>query len=380
MGHSGGVKEREAIVGAWTKARSAGRQGVLATVVRVEGSAYRGVGARMLVLDAGERVGGISGGCLEDEVAKKAFWLTEGGSAVERFSTRTEDNTRPYGMGCEGVVHLLLERLRPDQPNEALELLAACRTTGAPGVLASVVATSDAVHIGEHVALWPDGRLSGRIGDDALTTCIGDTARRCLQAGSDEQALEHRGGRIEIVFERIDPPPALVLFGAGDDAIPVVAIAKELGWHVTVADGRAHYATPARFPRADRVLVTRLEAPLAALQLSHHTACVVMSHSFEQDRAALEALAPKPIAYLGLLGPLVRTRTLLDEIGSPHFACPTGLHNPVGLDIGSGSPESIALAIIAEIQAVLTGRDGRPLRNRANDTPEERTPHAEVER
>ena len=366
------MKEREEIVAAWRGARSEGRQAVLATVVRVEGSTYRGAGARMLVLDAGERVGGISGGCLEDDVVKKAFWMTEQGAALEPFSTRNEDDSRPYGMGCEGVVHILLERLRPEAPNEALELLAACHAAGEPGVLASVVVARGGARLGEHVALGPEGRVFGRIGDETLTTEVARVAQRCMEAGSGEHAFTHWGERVEVVLERIDPPPALVLFGAGDDAIPVVAIAKELGWHVTVADGRAHYANARRFARADRVVVTRVNAPLAGLRLSKRAACVVMSHSYEQDRAALAALAEERVAYIGLLGPRARTQTLLDDIGSLRFACASGLHNPVGLDIGSASPESIALAIVAEVQAVLAGRDGRPLRERTERTEPDR--------
>jgi xanthine/CO dehydrogenase XdhC/CoxF family maturation factor len=275
-------------------------------------------------------------------------------------------------MGCEGVVHILLERLRPEERNAGLGLLAACHAASEPGVLASMVKAGGDVKVGEHVVVWPDGRVSGSIGDEALTAEVTTAAQRSLETGTGEHAFTHRGEHVEVVLERIDPPPALVLFGAGDDAMPVVAIAKELGWHVTVADGRAHYANATRFARADRVTVTRLAAPLAGISLPKRAACVVMSHSFEQDRAVLAALAQQPVAYIGLLGPRARTQTLLDEIGSPGLACPSGLHNPVGLDIGSASPESIALAIVAEVQAVLAGRDGRPLRERPERTEPDR--------
>jgi xanthine/CO dehydrogenase XdhC/CoxF family maturation factor len=369
------VREREAIVSKWGQARAERRQAVLATVVRVEGSAYRGLGARMLVLEHGERVGSISGGCLEHEVTKKAFWLTAAGPTVAPFSTRREDETdetKPYGMGCEGVVHLLLERVRPDAPCLSIDMLAACREALAKGVLATVLARSgsgSAPAVGDRLALWPDGRTSGSLGDESLDRTIARAARECLRAGSFRQSHEHDGADIEIGYELVEPPRCLIVFGAGDDAQPVVRIAKELGWHVSVADGRAHYATAARFPLADRVIVTDPQAPLSHLRIPEDAACVVMTHSFEQDQAALAALALLPLGYLGLLGPVARREALLEGISSTRFACKTGLHSPIGFDIGSRAPEEIALAIVAEAHAALAGRTGGSLRDRVNAPP-----------
>lgn len=363
------MREREAIVSRWRQARAEGREAVLATVVRVEGSAYRGVGARMLVLEHGERVGSISGGCLELEVTKKAFWLTATGPVVATFSTRSEeDDAQPYGMGCEGVVHLLLERARPHTPCPSIDMLAACREIMAKGVLATVIARSSAdgaPAVGDQLALWPDGRTSGRIGDASLDTAIRGAAQACMRSGSERRSHEYGGAQIEIGYELIEPPRCLVLFGAGDDAQPVVRMAKELGWHVTVADGRAHYATAARFPLADRVVVTDAAMPLERVRVPEAAACVVMTHSFDQDLAALAALGPLPIAYLGLLGPRARRNALLERLGSSDFACKTGLHNPVGLDIGSRAPEEIALSILAEVNAALAGRAGGSLSDRS---------------
>ena len=362
------MREREAIVAAWNRARTAGREAVLATVVRIDGSAYRSIGARMLVLDHGERIGSVSGGCLEHDIVKKAFWLTAEGPTVVPFSTRTEEDSRPYGMGCEGVVYVLLERVRPSSPCVPVELLAACRQARAPGALATVVVSSrradhlSDVAVGDHVVVWPDGRLSGRIGDPTLTEHVGRELRDCLRSGSAQRSVEHHGSAVEILFELVEPPRSLVVFGGGDDAMPVVRIAKELGWHVTVADGRAHYATTARFPLADLVVVTQPNAPLGGVRVPTGAACVVMTHSFEQDRAALAALSALPIGYLGLLGPRARRDALLQDLAP--IDCVTGLHSPVGLDIGSDSPEEIALAIVAEAHACLAGRSGGPLRDR----------------
>lgn len=356
------MRERQAILAAWAGERARAREAVLATVVRVEGSSYRDVGARMLVLEHGERIGGVSGGCLEQEVTRKAFWLTAEGPGLAAFSTRSEDETRPYGMGCEGVVHVLLERLRPNSGCEPLELIAACSAARAPGVLATVLASASAgLRVGERLVLWPDARVSGRVGGDPLTADVARGARECLRSGSFERAYALPGGRVEIGFERIDPPRSLVVFGAGDDAMPVLRIAKELGWHVTIADGRAHYATTARFPLADLVVVRSQDLPLEGVPVPAGAACVVMSHSFEQDQRALAMLAPLPIAYLGLLGPRARREALLRELGAIEIACAGGLRGPVGLDLGAETPEEIALAIVAEAHACLAGRAGGAL-------------------
>lgn len=356
------MRERQAIVAAWANARAAGREAVLATVVRVDGSSYRDVGARMLVLEHGERIGGVSGGCLEQDVTRKAFWLTSEGPALSEFSTRSDDETRPYGMGCEGVVHVLLERVRPGTPCTPLELIAACGDARAPGVLATVIASeSAAVRPGAHLALWPDGRVTKTIGDAQLGMQIEQGARECMGSGSFERTLQHQSGSVEVLFESIAPPRSLVVFGAGDDAMPVVRIAKELGWHVTIADGRVHYATATRFPLADLIVVRTPGVPLEGVPVPAGAACVVMSHSFEQDQRALAMLAPLPIAYLGLLGPRARREALLAELGAVKFACATGLHGPVGLDLGSETPEEIALAIVAEAHACMAGRAGGSL-------------------
>ncbi|XXT20057.1 XdhC family protein [Sorangium sp. So ce429] len=170
--------------------------------------------------------------------------------------------------------------------------------------------------------------------------------------------------RVDVFLEVVRPPRSLVVFGGGHDAVPLVRLAKELGWHVTVADARAHHARRERFPAADEVVVTDRASPLAGLAIPPEAACVIMTHSVEQDRALLRALSTVPVAYLGLLGPRRRAERLLAESGTRTFACASGLHSPIGLDLGGETPEEIALAILAEAQACLSGRQGRSLRDR----------------
>ncbi len=161
--------------------------------------------------------------------------------------------------------------------------------------------------------------------------------------------------------ELVVPPPSLILFGAGDDAQPLVEFAAALGWHVTVADDRSNLARAERFPNA--AAVRNLEAALA--DAGPETAAVIMTHSYEQDRKILSVLLAKDMKYIGVLGPRLRTERLVGEIAPAleltAAECMARLHTPVGLDLGGHSPASIALSIAAELQAVFAGRDMRKL-------------------
>jgi xanthine dehydrogenase accessory factor len=164
----------------------------------------------------------------------------------------------------------------------------------------------------------------------------------------------------EIFRETVSAPPALVIFGAGDDAQPLVRMAKEIGWHVTVVDSRSAYATSARFPVADAVIVASAAALPKHLALDERTFVVIMTHRFAEDQQLLRALLPQPLAYLGVLGPRKRTDRLLGQLHQEGFAPDkmmlARLHAPVGLNLGGGTPETIALAILAEMLCRLSGR------------------------
>lgn len=364
------MNEARAVISLWSEAVRDGKDAVLATVVRVEGSAYRRPGARMLLVEDGRRVGSVSGGCLEGEVARKAWWLTGNGRpALVRYSTREEeDGELPYGLGCEGVVHVLLERLRhEEEPVEPIRFLASCVTRRRAGALATVIGSGDPsrARVGDRVTVDADGHVGGRLPDAALARSVAARAASCLERGVSEQVAFGGGrARVDVFIEVVRPPRSLVVFGGGHDAVPLVRLARELGWHVTVADARAHFARRERFPAADEVVVTDRAAPLAGLAIPPGAACVIMTHSVEQDRALLRALSTVPVAYLGLLGPRRRAERLLAESGNPAFACASGLHSPIGLDLGGETPEEIALAILAEAQACLSGRAGGSLRDR----------------
>jgi xanthine/CO dehydrogenase XdhC/CoxF family maturation factor len=170
------------------------------------------------------------------------------------------------------------------------------------------------------------------------------------------------------LLESVAPPTALVIFGAGDDAQPLARLARELGWHVTIADPRAAFATRERFPSVDAVIVGRADELVNKVMLDADSVAVVMTHHYVHDVPLLRALLKRPLAYLGLLGPKKRAEKILEDFTREGVTISADerarLHAPVGLDLGADTPEQVALSIVAEIQAVIARRDGRPLRDR----------------
>jgi xanthine/CO dehydrogenase XdhC/CoxF family maturation factor len=321
------MKELAQILDLWSSVSAAGEEAVLVTVVKTQGSSYRRPGARLLLTKHGQRVGAISGGCLEDDVVKKAWWLTEKGPIVKRYDT-TPDNeisTIGYGLGCSGIVHVLMERVKPGNA-QILDLIRQVRTT------------RNALKVA-HV-LKPEAEIGQRFFSPA----------------------EYEAQGREVFLETLAPAVRLLVFGAGDDAIPLTDTAKYLGWQVEVFDGRSHYARREKFPNADAVTVRTEGAPLPAVD--PWTVAVLMSHSYSQDLQALRELAPLPLAYLGILGPNKRTLQLLSDAALDRQGLAAKLHGPMGLDIGADGPEQVALAVIAEIQASLNGREGGTLSTR----------------
>jgi xanthine dehydrogenase accessory factor len=346
------MPELKEILALAQRASAAREEACVATVVGIEGSAYRRPGARMVLTASGERAGTVSGGCLEGEIAKKAWWLTEKGPSLQRYSSFFDDDgDTPYGLGCGGTIAVLLERGEP-----ARQVLEALRQSVEDRTAFVIVTGTDAKTPGTQLILRDDG---------AVVYSRGPADNFLLHVAQEAMARRttgplHGHGTGALV-EYIAPPPALWVFGAGDDAQPLVEFAAALDWHVTVADGRSQLALAERFPRAARTM--SLDAALAAVV--PRDAAVIMTHSYEQDRAALAALLRLGMKYLGILGPLARTERLVAEAapqtGLSAAQCLSRLHAPVGLDLGAHSPAAIALSIVAELQAVLAGREPKKL-------------------
>jgi xanthine dehydrogenase accessory factor len=366
------MKELAEICGAWTRIRQEGQGALLATVVGVSGSTYRRPGARMLLTnEAGRVAGSVSGGCLEGDILKRAWWRTQDGPALVTYDSTDEDDiVWGFGLGCNGIVQVLMERVSPTQPGP-FDLLGAVLALRRPGAIGTVIRSdSPTANIGERILLPPDGTSESRFGDAALARHVQQDLTEALRDGASRtETYPQALGHVTVFLEVVQPPLPLVIFGAGHDALPLVRIAKELGWHVTVVDTRTLQSRSERFPLADIVLACPSEDAPQHISFDSRTAAVVMTHNYPEDRRVLQMLLASSIGYLGQLGPRTRTERLLSEIAEDGFPVAEThqgrLHSPIGLDIGADNPEEIALAIVAEIQATFAGRSGISLSGRS---------------
>jgi xanthine dehydrogenase accessory factor len=336
------MRELDLIRHALSAAAERGEAAVLCTVMGVEGSVYRGAGARMVIAGA-ETTGAVSGGCLEaDLVARAPDVIASGRAEMARYDTRASDDVvLGLGLGCQGIIDVLIEPFVGDALDDSIafyERLAMRRDTV---TLLTLLRATDDLAIGTRAVL--DGTDRVIEGDERL-----------------------RARQEDVAHETIRPATPLVVCGAGTDAIPLVRLAKQMGWYVTVVDHRASFVTSARFPEADVLVCVNLTnddtSLTSRIAIDERTMAVVMAHAAAHDRAYLHAMLDARASYIGVLGPRRRTMELLGD-RAVDGNLPDAVHAPVGLDLGAESPDEIALAIVAEVAAVNAGRSGRPLRD-----------------
>jgi xanthine dehydrogenase accessory factor len=334
---------------------------VLATVVRVVGSSYRKPGARMLISLAGRVAGSVSGGCLERDVISKARAILLGAPAELAIYDTTDQDDMAFGtsLGCEGRIEILIQLLAPGVAWPLGEETDRVVQSRSGRTMATVYRAKNADWIGRSLALgdlppaWCAPALA------AVETVLAEKKPVTVQVEQDNAGL---------LIERLAPPTRLVIFGSGHDVPPLVRLARELGYHVTVVDRRADFAEPERFPAAHAVRHLRPHEIEEAGLLAEDTAVVIMNHHYETDADILARLVGRPLMYLGMLGPRKRTLKILRAAREQGFPFSPDdldrLHAPVGLDLGSETPEQIALCILAELQMVVAGRAAVPLRAR----------------
>ena len=386
-----------------SEAQQQGVDAVLATVVRTEGSAYRRAGAMMLICEDGRSVGMISGGCLEPHIIKRAFWLTRDGANVQVYQTGDDieyaDNGQAqvainkeagdtddledldglddmdfdelnFGLGCNGRVHVLFERLATAAP--FLESVRQVRRMQQPVIVATLIRNNGCQNTELQVGLRinldeyhnsensPEQEIINP--SNIIAYIVEKLAEYKLSESNNEYVtIKTDEATTEWLVQRLQPQVRLLICGAGNDVVPLVTMAKLQDWHVTVIDSRAQYATRMRFPQADAVMSLSLEDSDTLLKLSNNAAVALMSHSLTQDRARLAILLAhaQNYRYLGQLGPRYRTERLINEISAnmDHPAIlDTGvqkLHYPIGYKLGGDGPEALALGIMAQINAVM---------------------------
>ncbi|MEH1820646.1 MAG: XdhC family protein [Nostoc sp.] len=367
------MSELQAILESFESSQKNGEITFLATVVKTQGSTYRRPGAKMLMTNTGRIVGTISAGCLENDVFEHTQQrMLDGKPIVVTYdNTASEDILWGFGLGCNGIVQVLIERLERESTPNAIAFTQECFHQKHLGIIATVFAFEGAVKVklGSRFLLYPNGKIITDIKDPNLIEfLIADSQVAFADQKSKVNNYQLPLGSVEVFIEVIQPPTSLIIFGAGYDAVPVAQFAQALGWNVTIVDCRANEATKARFPMPYDVILSRREIVHKQVFINAHIVAVVMTHNYLDDLEILKMLLPSPAPYIGVLGPKLRTERLLEDLRLQGIDYTTEelkrLHSPIGIDIGADTPEAIAIAIIAEIQAVLTNRSGNFLRNR----------------
>jgi len=358
----------------------------LATVVGVEGSSYRQPSARMLIRSDGRTWGGVSGGCLEIDVARRGRIVIETGQPqVGVYETADDDGSPGASLGCGGRIEILIQRVHANRPGILAAMVAAVRQRKickAATVIRASFPSPGTPGEGEGGGLQCERRSASKPpplpspgvpeeGERFLSADVGNSIIQIagepiicnitdpILAAAVERELQNFSGEArnvrlpnaDILLESILPPQSLFIYGDGADVIPMIEFAKGLGWHVTMIAARG------QFVGAD-VVVNEIIEP------SPDSAAVIMNHNLRRDTAALKVAARSGCRYVGLLGPRRRSDRMMQSLGITDSESHRWIFPPMGLDIGAKTPEQIALAVLAEILAVMNNRDGGPLRQR----------------
>lgn len=362
------MKEFQAIIKAYDHYKNSGIKTALATVVHVDGSAYRRPGARMLVSEDGELTGAISGGCLEGDALRKAqSVIFQQKSMLVTYDTTDEDDQKfGIGLGCNGIIHVLIEPIDYEDSLNSVNLLKSALSDRNVGTLITVfsIKNSRSEQIGT-VLLSKNGDSIGypdRVNPELLKLILD-------QAASDFQIenvikVYSELDSIQVFYEKIKPTIRLLLFGAGNDTIPLVQIADILGFEVIVIDGRANHATKARFPKAKGIVVGTADEVIDKLDIDSQTVALLMTHNFEYECVLLKQLIPKSLPYIGILGPKKKSEKMIERLENKGTIKinQESIYSPMGLDIGAEGSEEIALSVLSEIKAVLAKKEGTFLR------------------
>jgi xanthine/CO dehydrogenase XdhC/CoxF family maturation factor len=353
------VKHWQETAGVLGRVVAAGRDGkatALATVTRIQGSAYRRPGAKLLIEEDGAVLGGVSGGCLEEDVRQVGLKvLRSGESRVLHYETG-DDESRVWGLGlgCDGQVDLVVQPISPEAAVGAWARVRALLDGDSPFALATIAEDGAS---GGVLAVGEQGRVVDRWTEPAEVDPLEGAVREALRAR--RTTLGNVGSR-RVFAEVLSPPPRLIVCGAGDDASPLVALATSVGFRVFVVDHRRALLDPKRLPEAHQRILARADEDSVALPSDADTYAVVMTHSLRHDTAWVRRLIAAPVAYVGALGPRARTQRILAELGTTDAR----VFGPVGLDIGADGPEQVALSVVAELLAVRSRREPRHLRER----------------
>jgi xanthine dehydrogenase accessory factor len=366
------VTETHTLIQAYQQARAEYTRAALATVVRVEGSAYRRPGARMLVTESGGATGLISGGCLDSDVRQHAARVMRTGRPVivKYDTTSNDDLVWSLGLGCSGIVHVLIEPASAET-DDLMRFLDTCSTGQARGACATVIRSERfEVPIGRRAFLYPDGAAALDVEASAapIAPDIFTDLRNAVRSGVSSVSQYGVNDEVEAFVEVVEPRVPLFIFGAGPDVLPLVVIAADLGWHTTVVDTQARAASLERFAQADAVILCRPAEADTRVLLSESAVAVLMTHNYLHDMELLPLVLNSRARYVGCLGSRRRTERLMsilpDTPATADQRHAGGLRAPIGLDIGAETSSEIALSIAAEILSAIRSQSGGPLSRR----------------
>lgn len=366
------MKEISDIIAAYDLAVLASKSCALATVVHVEGSSYRRPGARMLVTEDGMLTGSISGGCLEGDALRKALYaISQGHNKLVTYDTTDEDDAK-FGvqLGCNGIVHILFEPIHAASENNPIELLKNLTKKRRPAVLATFFSVrTRGAQPGTRFFYSNESEKTfngdGQIFPFSFANEMAGHAESVLKTNRSAM-FSYPDYNLDGFLQFIPPVLSLIIVGAGNDAIPLTHVAKMMGWHTTVLDGRSSHSRTDRFPAADQVIISKPEEFLQNVVIDQNTVCVLMTHNYNYDISVFKILKGLTIPYIGLLGPKSKMDRMYNDLQNEGIEVDNreNIYSPIGLDIGAETAEEIALSLAAEIMAVMTGKNGMKLREK----------------
>ncbi|GGH65063.1 xanthine/CO dehydrogenase XdhC/CoxF family maturation factor/CTP:molybdopterin cytidylyltransferase MocA [Filimonas zeae] len=369
------MREIRQITEAYQQAQHQQKKAVLATVVHIEGSAYRAPGARMLIEEDGRTTGAVSGGCLEGDILRRALLVMQKQQpALVTYDTTEDDDAAGIGvsLGCNGIIRILLEPLAAGT-HHPVALLQQAVSSRTPAVIATFFTPDNSRDTQQGTRLLVNHQQQPFTGSPlpvGLPRLLPDVAQVfAMQASAFISYTPAHGGSYpcQVFLEYLHPAPALVIAGAGNDILPVVQMAHTLGWDTTLVDGRPAYASKARFPLC-RIHIAAVTNPLGSVTPDAYTAILLMSHNYAYDKAALKQALQSQVPYIGILGPAKKRERMLQELKEEGITITAAqeqrIYGPTGLDIGAETPEEIALSILSEIKTVFAQTKGALLRSR----------------
>jgi xanthine dehydrogenase accessory factor len=339
----------------------------LATLVSTHGTTPRKEGAKMWVGEGGQILGSVTiGGCVDAEVMAEAEDVLSGSHPKLLSMDLGDEDAWEIGLTCGGTIEVFLEPVAlggSPQSAGALALYEKLRSHVAAGGSGAILTRMDPPDAGAKVLLLDDGRREGSLADPVLDQEAAAAARGPLATGVSRTVGLGPGAAVKVFVEVHLPPPTLLVVGGSHVAMPLVTLARSLGYRTIVVDGRPRLATRERFPDVDELQVGIPSELVKRIPLRPTTALVLVAHDYKYDLPVLRHALSGEVGYIGMLGSRRRGDAILRmlrEEGQSEEAL-ARIRVPIGLDLGGRTAPEIALAILAEIVASRYGGTGRPM-------------------